>query len=773
MVELPLVLAGPVLRWAEKDRVRVWITLSKDISSLSETGSTTLVLEVYGLSTLSYFVDLDDGRRLSEAIGSSKPELNPNGVSYVKAGPSVHAYVLEAIPVNGDGFPLDEILAYEVYLVETNQRDGLNAVRRSGLCEHLSYPNAARTEGVAPIYTRGYSDECAFVKSTELDNIEKPRFDACWRPCPLIRLPDQEDEFIFPLPTFVLQGQKEELRLWVGSCLKPHGAGQGATAAMYCSEDGKEGGLLSDIALDATLRPHLLAQIGDQIYADDVPFVLADCIRRLYPCFMPGEFEELPPVIGRGLEDMDWHERRKLVGKSRTGATPLPTPFELEDGVENQLFTGLEFLIYYLMYMNVSLWGDLAIPTVQGETKFDLKEELQKVLRSRQQLLDHSTVMANMPVYCLLDDHEVTDDLFFDFDWIEEVSPSEEGHQVSEVAQYILCNAIFAYQVMQCFGGRAEISLAVAPTLQNLNSVLNAQLDLDYSFFSPTRPSLLFLDSRVARLPARLQNPRPSNGFLKYEDELEEVRHAYHKSVAGKLVRSRKNWLHPREALRKLLRDMKSKGDRVVILTPSPVLASDGIAQSKRMFKSDASRELDEEGWRDNFSNYFMLIDALMIEGIEACTIVSGDVHYGYAREAIVEKSTDVTRLSSVSIEQIVASPLLNEFERSLATLIKWFASQSFNQDYRHPAQFLAPANPEVEHSWVVVRSGEPPQRVAPFIYKEILKPIEINGPNNKSLEQPIWDNHFFALTIGKRLGVECHIAARNERRTGARLRGV
>jgi hypothetical protein len=262
MPNLPLVLAGPILKNCSASEIFVWIALSQDIYS---DPNQTIELEVYRCEqkALPTKEEMTAGRRCTKAIGASyekkdieklptshivtsAPEKG-NGVVHLSAAENLHVYLIRARPFQKQ-FEIGEILAYEVYVAEIVPTTGKETLwHRYGFCEHLqdSLSLKGRKE---PIYKRGYSDDPNFVSTIATTNDVLLEFSADQRPNPLLpkNYSDTKNtRYQYPLPTFLLQGE-DDLKVWAGSCFKLHGDGISATTLMFNRESKKleDAGLL-------------------------------------------------------------------------------------------------------------------------------------------------------------------------------------------------------------------------------------------------------------------------------------------------------------------------------------------------------------------------------------------------------------------------------------------------------------------------------------------------------------------------------------------------
>src|SRR5262245_1431509 len=240
------------------------------------------------------------------------------------------------------------------------------------------------------------------------------------------------------LPSISLPPQDlNKLRIIHGTCRKPDG-------------DGKDALPVLDEIIDgswpvADERPHLLLHNGDQIYADDVGyivlFLLMDADKSLL-----GWSEVLPNV----------QSDDSLKPGERSGTTSLIAKFTTEDP-ENHLLRFGEYCAMYLFSWSDVLWPDqfpkfeegFPSPFPSFDPRKDYEEERANVLDFRKTLRQVRRALANVPSYMIFDDHDVTDDWNMLREWCEKVYGSRLGRRVTQ-------NALLAYAVFQAWGNTPE-----------------------------------------------------------------------------------------------------------------------------------------------------------------------------------------------------------------------------------------------------------------------------------------------------------------------------
>jgi hypothetical protein len=405
--EIPLVLAGPILRRVEPNEVTVWLALRE---------SASVVLKIYdrdnpGASPIPLLLQ---GRRATVAIGKQLHMV------------AVTATVQEATLLQPGCiyfYDLEISTATGVTLLSTT----------SSFVEQLTYAG-------------------------------------------------------FSLPSFSLPPTTvEHLHVLHASCRKPHG--QGLDALQETDT------ILRETAHNPNLRPHYLFLTGDQIYADDVADVLLHMLRdasdvllgwgdpnRPFVQNVHSWTDEVLPEVGR-------ESYRRLVPGQRASLTRNVAGFTSTvgggDGVaKSHLLTLGEFLAMYLFAWSDALWP----PYREAQRSiFDFNDTYPKPREVYPQSLSvwwnspHSDyegylgvkefqrtlpvirrALANVPVYMMFDDHEITDDWFISWAWCAEVMQRPLGRRA-------LTNGLCAFAVCQAWGNTPERFVDATPGGRLLN----------------------------------------------------------------------------------------------------------------------------------------------------------------------------------------------------------------------------------------------------------------------------------------------------------------
>lgn len=364
IADLPLILAGPILRQTKPTQVTVWLAL-KEARSLS--------LKIYGTS--------HNGSNIGHIVLQGQRKT-------VKLGKHLHLVAVTATAVGDISLQPGEIYAYD--LDSDHPQEDRHSLLKNLAAETLSY-------------------------------------------------------FTHQLPTFALPpADLNQLKIVHGSCRKPHGGGLDSLA--YLDH------MIKDAANIATARPHQLFLTGDQIYGDDVadPILwLAQGVNEL----LLGWSEQLPLAQGQ-----DTVLAKDLVPGSRTeiarqsgGMTAM-----LKDSpkkAKSHLFSFGEYAAIYLL-----AWSPVLMPSSfpRGKSLYHQSKQASRWSReiadTNSFIADLSQVrraLANIPVYTICDDHDVSDDWYLNREWCDRVLGKPLGKRIVQ-------NGVLAYALFQAWGNTPE-----------------------------------------------------------------------------------------------------------------------------------------------------------------------------------------------------------------------------------------------------------------------------------------------------------------------------
>ncbi|BCL37134.1 PhoD-like phosphatase [Nostoc sp. MS1] len=244
-------------------------------------------------------------------------------------------------------------------------------------------------------------------------------------------------------PTFVLPPDRlEDLHIIQASCRKPHGSGIDALPILDS--------LIASTAKEPRRRPHQLFLTGDQIYGDDVAAPFLWVASHLGDALLGWE-EELP--IGQGYctpKELLPGERAQVASEEAGFTAGLHNK---SAQVSSHLLSLGEYYAAYLLAWSPVCWPDAFPPGkwVSGD-RLALKTWDREVADLRQLIYTLGMVrraLANIPMYTIFDDHDVSDDWNLNQAWCLRVYGSRLGRRTVQ-------NALLAYSVFQAWGNTPE-----------------------------------------------------------------------------------------------------------------------------------------------------------------------------------------------------------------------------------------------------------------------------------------------------------------------------
>lgn len=245
--------------------------------------------------------------------------------------------------------------------------------------------------------------------------------------------------FAHKLPTFSLPPQDlNYLRIVHGSCRKPHGGGRDT---LSCLDN-----LIQDAASAANQRPHQLFMTGDQIYGDDVADSMLWLCQGISQLLL-GWSEELPLEYGSILSEELPPGQRTEIARIEAGMTAML--HGKEDKAKSHLFSFGEYAAAYLI-----AWSPVLIPkNIPDVVSIGLSRKQAKVWQSEikattsffQGLDKVRRALANISVYSICDDHDVSDDWYLNQEWCDRVLGKPLGKRTVQ-------NALLSYAIFQAWG---------------------------------------------------------------------------------------------------------------------------------------------------------------------------------------------------------------------------------------------------------------------------------------------------------------------------------
>jgi hypothetical protein len=362
LTELPLILAGPILRQTTAESVTVWLAVRAACQV-----------------TLAVFATADNGDRIGDLVLSGCRET-------IAIGTYLHIVAVTATADRGGGLlTADRVYAYD-----------LTFCARDNAIEDWVYPRSLQQALAAP---------------------DLPNANISY--------------FAHQYPTFVLPADRlADLRIVHGSCRKPHGDGVDALPTLDR--------LLAASAGIPSQRPQQLLFTGDQIYGDDVADPLFWWASQLSELLL-GWTEPLPSEHLTG--------DRADIATDRAGFTAGLNGRHHK--VVNHLFCVGEYAAIYLLAWSPACWpqtfpaGTEIATDRQAAQRWD--RQVQQLAQFRDGLGSVRRALANIPLYTIFDDHEVSDDWNLNQAWCLRVLGQPLG-------RHVIQNALLAYAVFQGWG---------------------------------------------------------------------------------------------------------------------------------------------------------------------------------------------------------------------------------------------------------------------------------------------------------------------------------
>ncbi|MDQ0217758.1 hypothetical protein ELQ35_13350 [Peribacillus cavernae] len=454
-------------------------------------------------------------------------------------------------------------------------------------------------------------------------------------------------------PTFYIS-ERPESKLFYGSCRKLHGTGGDSLAGADI--------LLEKSFLDLDERPEALFLMGDQIYADDAAGPLMPFLMKLGET-VTGRKEDLAKVEPGLSKERYKPSLDKIYGRKKVAAELCK--FSSRKAANHLLRFG-EYAAMYLLSFNPELWKlaenehgiksfeeeheENAICIAEEEKMDDVRlayhKQLKDIKRFAASLPRVRRLLANIPSYMIFDDHDITDDWNFSYEWRENVWNAPLG-------RHVIANGLSAYWAFQGWGNNPDsfdddFSGAIGAHLNSLSGKKNISRNWEkkmwnfnnWHFTVPTYPTAVFLDTRTQRAYR--------SGDGKLVDQ-------------GPQLINELGWLQTRYSL---IQSGWEAGDPLIVVSPAPLY---GIGKFESMIRKAANplkltgfpagTALDMESWRYNGRGFESFHEWVMDTDPEYCLILSGDSHFAFSLKA------DVSYLNGdkKTLYQFTSSPMKNK----------------------------------------------------------------------------------------------------------------
>jgi hypothetical protein len=643
LTELPLILAGPILRHTTSESVTVWVALKAACQV-----------------NLYVFATGDRGNQIGINLLSGSRET-------IAIGAHLHIVAVTATAIHGAELIPDRVYAYDLTFSDEERTPA------------QSLPQAMSAVG----------------------------------------MPDENiSYFAHGYPTFVLPpSQIADLRIVHGSCRKPHGDGCDALAVLDS--------ILATSAQLPSQRPQQLFLTGDQIYGDDVADPLLWAASQLGELLL-GWTERLP--IEQGSHRSPAVDRSEIATCQAGFTTGLHGHHHK---VANHLFSAGEYYAIYLLTWSPVGWPQLfpagrAITSHRRAAK-RWDRQVRQLKRFSDGLGHVRRALANIPIYTIFDDHEVSDDWNLNQAWCLRVLGRSLG-------KHVVQNALLAYAVFQAWGNtpdRFEVGrsggklLAAAQTWSASGGTdLVAHLEIARLVGMPPSDALglpkFVSDGAVSILD---RDPEAVSWYYKIDSSCHEVVVLDTRTWRGyDLNRSQIDppmLLSPTGFDRQLIQPLQSRSTtaaprQTFIIAPTNLFSLeiiDWIQQlslkyyaadpqpSAQIFATDVG-----DAWNINTLALARLLTTLFTHR-DTVVVLAGDIHYG----AVARLSHRQGNVSSLLV-QLTASALKNEELKTklLHTRLKeWLLPEKVRHSigWNHPPQMLPfqtrlPRRHSPPHDW-------------------------------------------------------------------------
>lgn len=416
MDDLPLIVCGPILRRTDTEAVTVWIALRKP---------RTVLLEVYAQTP----------------AGETGETLMSGSADTIKVGENLH---ILAITAKGKKLAWGGRYLYDLFFA-----DQAGVPDKAGVGNLFALPHGTRTGVLAAT-------------------------DALAKACLTYPGGPKWPSFVLPPDEAAAGGAPplQRLRIVHGSCRKAHGPGTDALPVL-------------DQIIEASLapgapdpRPHMLLLTGDQIYADDVADALLEMLIDAGQALIgwaPAAENEVLPGPGRRTEFARAIGLSAMIG--------VLDPLLKSEAAKSHLMRFSEFAAMYLFAWSDVLWpAEADIPTLgqvfgdlpaedRDERAAHFAEEVHQLKGYRAGLPNVRRAFANIPVYMIFDDHEVTDDWNLHRGWVSDVY--QQGNVGGR--RHVL-NGLLAYALFQGWGNtpaQFDLGNPNSPGVRLLEAVAN------------------------------------------------------------------------------------------------------------------------------------------------------------------------------------------------------------------------------------------------------------------------------------------------------------
>jgi hypothetical protein len=442
-------------------------------------------------------------------------------------------------------------------------------------------------------------------------------------------------------PSFIVRHQIGHMLH--GSCRKPH-------------HPSKDGLLIVDQQIEQavtnnTQRPDLLMMSGDQVYTDDVAGPTLVAIKQTIEQL--GLFHE--KLEGSTITDSQdlfahphcYYQRPELLPDDPSTANTYSQffaakrkPIFTSVNASNHLISFAEVMAMYILTWSPEMWRRVSISDKDIPENFKAKfaEEQQIIETFATGLEKVRRALAQVRVYMIFDDHDVTDDWNLTRGW-------EQAVYGNQFAKRIVGNALLGYWLCQGWGNDPARLKPLLDTCQSAftakgieqhDDIIQRLLDWDQWHYSlQTSPKLVVLDTRTQRWRSESSLSKPS-GLM--------------------------DW----EALCELQQELIGQ-EAVIMVSAAPIFGVKFIETIQRIFTFfGQALTVDAENWMAHKGTASVMLNIFRNRKTPPnFVILSGDVHYSFVYDITLR-----FRHNSPQITQITSSGIKNEFPDKL---LIWF----------------------------------------------------------------------------------------------------
>lgn len=456
-----------------------------------------------------------------------------------------------------------------------------------------------------------------------------------------------------PLPAFFIPSKTANILH--GSCRKPHFPGPDALAQVD--------NIIQESGNNLDVRPSLLLMSGDQVYCDDVAGPMLDAIVQTIKLL--GLFDERweGAVVDNSnalyLHPCCFYLRDQLLPLCNDTPSPVQQLFQgarkpifTTVSAHNHLVSAAEVLAMYWLVWSPTLWSyiDLDAEHVAAEFQNRYRSEQQAIEGFVKTLPAVQRALANVPVYMIFDDHDITDDWNLTRGW-------EESAYQHPFSRRILGNALLGYWLCQGWGNTPDAFpdnwyQTVAHyrpkwSQEEQDELIDELLHFDQWHYSlPTTPPIEVLDTRTHRWRSESTANKPS-GLMDWES-LSELQ----QRIIGQ--------------------------ETVILVSPAPIFGVKLIEVIQRIFTLlGKPLTVDAENWMAHPGAANVLLNMFLhIKAPQNMIVLSGDVHYSFVydvrikrKKRLPQSNPSVKAQLDREIWQITASGIKNEFPPKLIRL--------------------------------------------------------------------------------------------------------